>query len=170
MFRHQNCEYSLNTAGVMVKNCDCTGHGDHLGDHLGFLGKLQGYISTPSWFLIRTIISIKNAIKWFPPKIFGAQAKNPIWSPDYHEFRSIRWPEIPAVVLSLTHTTTQPINSKFHQNRASRKPKSYLSIPYNCPWITYFKTGKIRLQHELLGTDSSTWSKCWQSTGWPKWT
>ena len=53
-----------------------TGHGGHLGGHLGFLGKLQGYTSTPSWFLISTIISIKkNAIKWFPQKFLGFRPK-----------------------------------------------------------------------------------------------
>ena len=50
---------------------DYTGHGGHLGGHLGFIGKLQGYTSTPPWFLIRTIISIKKCNKMVSQKFSG---------------------------------------------------------------------------------------------------
>ena len=46
---------------------------------------------------------------------------------------------------------------------------STISHEDNFPSIMFFKIGKIRVQHELLITDSSTWSQCWQSTAGPKW-
>ena len=65
------CVFDIQFPICYGQNCDYTGHGGHLGGHLGFLGNLQGDSSTPSWFLIRTIISIKNAIKWFPQNFEG---------------------------------------------------------------------------------------------------
>ena len=41
----------------------------------------------------------------------------------HHEFRPIRWPEIPSAVLQLMHTTIQQIYRKFHQDRVSTNPE-----------------------------------------------
>ena len=47
----------------------------HIGSHLGFIGKLLGCSSTPSWFFTRTIISIKNVLKWLPQNFEGLRPK-----------------------------------------------------------------------------------------------
>ena len=47
----------------------------HIFVHLRFLGKLQGFSSTPSWIFVRIFISIKNAIKGVP-KMYGCWGQN----------------------------------------------------------------------------------------------
>ena len=54
---------------------------------LDFFWKLKGYSSTPSWCLIRTIISKKKCNKMISPKFWGVKAQNPIWPPDYRQWQ-----------------------------------------------------------------------------------
>ena len=84
----------------------------------------------------------------------------------HHEFRPIKWPEIAAAVLFLTHTTTRPILNFMKIGLQKILNYSRISHEYDCTYITYFKSGKIliRLQHELLNTESRSRPKCWQST------